>query len=94
MSRPTLIQSYVRDRYFVSTMYRRSSAMLAPNHYYYETLAWEWDYDTKERGEMIRDLPEDCPFTQARALAQHILVCDMLANRLGALEEEPEENKP
>lgn len=40
-------QSYVYrdngDRFFVSTMYRQSSAALNPDGWYYETLAWRLD---------------------------------------------------
>ncbi len=45
------IQSHVKDRWFVSTIMRDSSAMDGGR--YYETLVWRWDFDSKERGEMV-----------------------------------------
>lgn len=47
----TLIQSYVLNRWFVSTALRRSSAWNGTP--YFETIAWEWDSKTKERGKIV-----------------------------------------
>ena len=52
----TVIQSYVhRDgaAWFVSTIDRESSAALAPDAHYHETLVWTWDPTTRERGALI-----------------------------------------
>lgn len=51
-----VIQSYVfRDdgAFFVSTMNRESSAPEAVGFGYAETIAWRWDPQTRDRGEMI-----------------------------------------
>ena len=51
----TLMQTYVfhgKKAWFVSTIDRRSSAQLNPCMYA-ETLIFEWDKDTRERGEMV-----------------------------------------
>jgi hypothetical protein len=51
-----LIQSYVwhDDKcFFVSTINRESSAALAYGKIYAETMIWEYDYDKRERGELI-----------------------------------------
>lgn len=45
------IQSYVADKYFVSTAWRESSSIMGG--WYYETIVWEWDKKTKETGKMI-----------------------------------------
>jgi hypothetical protein len=45
------IQSYVADKYFVSTAYRESSA--PEGGWYYETIVWEWDNVTKKVGTML-----------------------------------------
>lgn len=52
----TLAQTYVwRDGkgFFVSTINRQSSAQFGYNHIYAETLVWEWDRESKQRGKMI-----------------------------------------
>lgn len=52
----TLIQSYVyyKDQiFFVSTINRRSSALAASDMIYAETLVWECDPETKERGDLV-----------------------------------------
>lgn len=48
-----LIQTYITEPgRMISTMYRESSAIYAPG-YYYETIVWEWDRKTKERGAIL-----------------------------------------
>lgn len=52
----TLIQSYVHhgDKwFFVSTINRESSAALAYGNTYAETMVWEFDFVTKERGRIV-----------------------------------------
>ena len=52
----TLIQSYVPhgDKwFFVSTINRESSAALAYGNTYAETMVWEFDFVTKERGRLV-----------------------------------------
>lgn len=44
-----LIQSYVKDRWFVSTIHRQSSATANPDGWYYETMVWNWNAEAKER---------------------------------------------
>jgi hypothetical protein len=51
--KPGIIQSYIRNRWMVSTIYRSSSAALAPDTWYYETIVWEWDIGTRERGKQL-----------------------------------------
>ena len=40
--------------YFVSTINRESSAMLAHGDLYAETIAWEWNPETNTRGEQVK----------------------------------------
>jgi len=52
----TLAQSYVwhgGKGFYVSTINRQSSAAAAYGRIYSETLVWEWDRKTKERGNLI-----------------------------------------
>lgn len=62
------IQSYVANRWLVSTIYRESSAMES-DVWYHETLVWEWDSETKELGEIIY---------QSSGLMGHFVVCKAL----------------
>lgn len=39
--------------FFVSTINRYSSSQLRPDHRYAETLVWEWDWETRQRGRML-----------------------------------------
>jgi hypothetical protein len=51
-----LIQTYCHTDhgvFFVSTINRQSSAMESYGRRYAETIAWEYNYETSERGEMI-----------------------------------------
>lgn len=67
-----LIQSYVRDKYLVSTVLRESSALDGPSEYY-ETMAWYWDAQTKEVGKLIEQ--------RAGGLAAHFSICQQLADK-------------
>jgi hypothetical protein len=70
-----IIQSYVHHRekcFFVSTIERTSSAALNPCRYN-ETLVWDWDAATRERGEMVHQ-GEDT----AGSIANHLETCDAL----------------
>ena len=52
----TLARTYVwhGDKgFYVSTINRQSSAALAYGRIYAETLVWEWDSVTGERGELV-----------------------------------------
>lgn len=56
MSDETVCQTEVRHGdqwFFVSTIERDSSAMVAPPPRYYETLVWEWDRAAARRGAMV-----------------------------------------
>ena len=68
----TLIQSYVCEEYFVSTIYRRSSAELGPK-WYYETIVWKWNKDTRTRGKMLE--MHDSGLSPMTAIDHHYDIC-------------------
>jgi len=74
-------QSYIyRDNgkcFFVSTGYRSTHIEAAGGEvWYFETYAWEWDKDTKKRGERVAD--NSGALTEKAALKQHFEVCELL----------------
>ncbi len=70
----TLIQSYVADRWFVSTILRASSAMEGGP--YFETIVWDWDSETKDRGKLLEI--EDSGMSPEHASASHANICQSL----------------
>jgi len=68
-----LMQSYVLERYIVSTTFRQSSAAISNLPWYYETLAWEWNKETDERGKLIGC--EGSSSSPTTAIKQHCAVC-------------------
>lgn len=78
MSKHTLIQSYVKDRYFVSTILRGSS-VLGDDPCYFETIVWEWDFKTKKRGELVEQ--ESCGKCESAAILGHAELCVALAEK-------------
>jgi len=72
-----LIQSYVLERWFVSTTRRQSSAMTEPPApHYYETFVWEWDKNTLKKGRLIEQ--HDSPDIPRRAIDKHAVTCTVL----------------
>ena len=72
-----LIQSHVRhgDKwFFVSTINRESSAALAYGMTYAETMAWDFDPATKQRGQIVAQ--DEAPTDSLRG---HFRVCEKLA---------------
>lgn len=67
-----LIQSYVADKYFISTVYRCASI---PEYemWFYETIIWEWNKETKQRGHIA--LTEDSGAIAELALNRHAELC-------------------
>ena len=72
-----LVQSYIEEKYFVSTMYRRSSAMTETPIWYYETMVWEWDKETRQRKPKILD-QVDSGGVKDWALKSHFDICRAL----------------
>ena len=69
-----LIQSYVRDSYFVSTVLRRSSCEYET--LYFETLVSRWDKITRKTGEIL-DMHDSGVIAEV-ALANHFKICSRL----------------
>jgi hypothetical protein len=61
--------------FFVSTCYRRSSALLNPDAWYYETFAWKLD-DKSKRTDWVAD--NSGAISTKRAAEQHFEVCRQL----------------
>lgn len=61
------------DCFFVSTINRESSALLAPESIYAETMAWRFDPISKTRGELLGqgEAPSD-------SISMHNLICERL----------------
>ena len=78
----SLVQSYVKRQWFVSTVYRRSSAPMAYDSCYWETIVWECDgtQSPPPLGKML-----DC---REGGLTHHLDVCRRLAE--GRPLEDPE----
>ena len=66
-----LIQSYVADEYFVSTIHRKAST--DEPMYYYETIVWEYNKFEKKRGDMITQV--NSGITAKLALKSHFGIC-------------------
>ena len=76
-----LIQSYVEEEYFVSTVYRESSTSAETPIWYYETIVWKWNKETKTRGKMV-DM-EDSGFSPLMAIINHCEICKELITKGG-----------
>jgi len=90
MTSKSSIGSYVNHEdkcFYVSTITRESSAMLAAGHLYNETIVWEWDWVKHERGRMLYQ-DED----SRSSIAQHLEICDRLWQTGSPEKPEPEEN--
>jgi len=73
----SLIQSYVRRKYFVSTAYRKSSVSTEPPvPWFFETIVWEWDEETRHIGKML--YMEDSGSFERKAFENHFRICEKL----------------
>ena len=90
MSDNTLIQSYVRDRYFVSTILRWDCYHLSR---YYETMAWDWDSATKQTGEWVVLSQEewDEVWEKGGGMNRHFEMCRILAGKCEPIRLEEDE---
>jgi hypothetical protein len=77
MNKQKLIQSYVLDRYFVSTIIRMCSTGYKMK--YYETITWELDTHCKQRRDMI-DVQDSGTDTKT-ALNNHCEICSELCKK-------------
>lgn len=79
--RHKLIQSYVKDKFFISTAYRRCSAVSAFELWYYETIVWEWNSKTRDVGKMLET--EDSGESEFGALDNHYEICTKYFEKSG-----------
>lgn len=70
-----LMCTYLKRKYFISTMYRQSSSMIE-DMWYFETIAWEWDDKTKTRGAIVE--MDDGGITEESAMGNHLLMVKKL----------------
>ena len=73
-----LIQSYVLDSFFVSTIYRRAST--PQPMWFYECFVWEWDQERRTRGKLLEE--HDLGSHRDEAIKQHADICGRLAKQL------------
>ena len=69
-----LIQSYLLEKYFISTAHRREST--PEEIWYYETIVWEYDKETRKQGKMI--LMEDSGMNKLDSLTNHSKIINKL----------------
>lgn len=70
----TYVHSTDKGSFNVSTAYRRASTL--EESWYFETFAWRWDTETKERTDWVADFSGAVSFS--KALLQHAEVCRQL----------------
>jgi len=73
-----LIQSFILEKYYISTIYRKCSAIIE-DIWYYETIIWEWDAEKKKRGEMLE--MHDSGLSSNIALKNHFQICEKLLKK-------------
>ena len=71
-----LLCTYLKNKYFISTAYRRASTYDAM--WYFETIVWEWDDKTKVRGKML-ETKDSGPF-ESYAIKSHMDIVQKLNN--------------
>lgn len=69
-----LICTYLKSKFFISTIYRESST--TEPMWYFETIAWEWNSKTKSRGSIIE--VDDSGATEDVAIDNHLLIVKKL----------------
>lgn len=85
MTSEKVIQSYVLERWFVSTIRRNCSAPEAYDALYCETMVWEWDPETRKVGRLIGQ-DETCSSDEC-GVRRHMEVCVSLIENDGWVEE-------
>ena len=71
-----LIQTYYKQKYFISTAYRRASVSCCPDMWYFETIVWEWNKETRETGRMLEQ--DDSGSSERVALKNHFSLIEKL----------------
>lgn len=84
-----LISSYVMNKYNVSTAYRQGTDLYGT--WYFETIIWEWDEKTKDRGAMITI--EYSTKNRKTALEAHFSLVKELELKLERIEQQLKEGE-
>ena len=69
-----LMCTYLKSKYFISTIYRESSTI--EPMWYFETMAWEWDNKAKIRGSIVE--MDDSGSFEDIAIENHLLMVKKL----------------
>jgi hypothetical protein len=72
-----LMRSFLKDKFFISTIYRESSCLGAG--WYFETMAWEWNKETQKKGSIIKI---DESYSEETAINTHCLIVSKLNKTL------------
>jgi hypothetical protein len=64
-----LMRSFLKDRFFISTIYRESSCL--DGGWYFETIVWEWNKETQQKGSIIE---MDESYSEENAIKVHCLI--------------------
>jgi hypothetical protein len=75
----SLVQTYLLQKYFISTAYRQSSVMMSSPPWYYETIVWEWDEKTRKSGSIL--YMGDSGNSPEYAIKQHFKIVEKLHNK-------------
>ena len=71
-----IVQTYCKEKFFISTILRPSSCVEPPSEYY-ETMVFKWDKATKKTVGIIEQ-HEDA--TESQAIETHFLITKQLLN--------------
>jgi len=72
-----LMRSFLKDKFFISTIYRESSCL--DGGWYFETMAWEWNKETQQRGSIVEI---DESYSEQTAIHIHCLMVSKLNETL------------
>lgn len=64
-----LLSTHLRRKFYISTAYRQSSSIELGEMWYFETITWEWNEETKQRGRIIDQ--EDSGADEISAIQNH-----------------------
>lgn len=73
--------TYLKGKYFISTIYRQASTIV--EMWYFETIVWDWDDKTKERGSILE--LEDSGTYEDQAISNHCLLVKKMNELLNQL---------
>ncbi len=69
-----LMCTYLKNKFFVSTIYREASTIEPIWHF--ETMVWEWNAETKQRGAIVE--MDDSGIDEEMAMDNHLLIIKKL----------------